>query len=264
VILRVPGAAFGNICGFVYFDAQAGLSVRGGPEGDKDLAALPPMTFRMPMGELVRALSDDEAAGRGLPVPPSWLEHYGPQPKRDAPWRTDPALLGKTHPSFPDDVQVVVHDGEPRRTGKRAEQCWVRITGARDGPRKVVFTDEKSAGVTRAAFDQRHQGHPLVYTGILLNQPHQLTTIRQGQSLDFYANGGDGEAVRVTAAYVEERKGWGVVPCNQCGFCEGLDPPTTMAKTRFPDAPADATVQQFSSKCPKCGGLQMFAADDAG
>ncbi len=35
----------------------------------------------------------------------------------ETPWRTDPALVDKLHPWYPDDLQVLVHDGEPRRTG---------------------------------------------------------------------------------------------------------------------------------------------------
>jgi hypothetical protein len=45
------------------------------------------------------------------------------------PWRGDPDLVGRFHPEYPDNLQVVVHDGEPRRTGRGTEACWVRVTG---------------------------------------------------------------------------------------------------------------------------------------
>lgn len=260
VILEVSGLPppHTRVCGFVYVDPDAGLSVRGGPDGDASVAERPEMTLRMPMGLLVASLTAEEAAAKKLPATPSWLTHYGPQPARDALWRSDPGLRGKMHPGFPDDVQVIVHDGEPRRTGKQAEQCWVRITGHRPtAPRGYIY-DAKASGLSRVAFEARHAGHPVVYEGTLLNQPHQLTTVRQNDTLLFYGNVGQGAPLHVTAAYVAERAGWDVQPCDKCGFAEGLDPPTTMAKTRFPDAPADASVEQFTSKCPMCGGMQMF------
>jgi hypothetical protein len=36
----------------------------------------------------------------------------------DSRWRDDPLLKGRFHPDFPDDLQVVVHDGGPRLTAK--------------------------------------------------------------------------------------------------------------------------------------------------
>lgn len=44
------------------------------------------------------------------------------------PWRTDPALSGRFHPDYPDDLQVIVHDGGPRFTEKPPELIWVTVT----------------------------------------------------------------------------------------------------------------------------------------
>src|SRR5262245_29603588 len=43
------------------------------------------------------------------------------------PWRNDPDLAGRFHPRHPDHLQVIVHDGEPRRTKRGPEGCWVNV-----------------------------------------------------------------------------------------------------------------------------------------
>jgi len=118
--------------GFVYLDAQAGLSAKGGRAGDPDLIERPSLTVRLPIGAPGRMLTADDVRGRGLPAAPSWLSVYGPQPPADAVWRVDPTLRGTFHPRFPDDLQVLVHDGEPRRTGKGTELCWLRVVAVDD------------------------------------------------------------------------------------------------------------------------------------
>ena len=68
------------------------------------------------------------------------------------PWRNDPRLLGRFHPEYPDDVQVIVHDGGPRITDRRPEGVWVRVMGC-DGE---------------------------VFRGQVLNQPNQLEKVKEG------------------------------------------------------------------------------------
>jgi hypothetical protein len=46
-----------------------------------------------------------------------------------SPWRADPNLAGQFHAEYPDDLQVLVHDGELRRTKIVPEACWVRVQG---------------------------------------------------------------------------------------------------------------------------------------
>ncbi|MBX7192902.1 MAG: hypothetical protein K1X94_12630 [Sandaracinaceae bacterium] len=175
-------------------------------------------------------------------------------------WRDDPELRGKLLPDHPDDLQVLVHDGEPRRTGKGPEACWVRITGA--------------AGVLRSPVAPKGPPGPpdpslvrwlerTIYTGQLLNQPHQLTSVAQGASVRFVHAPGMPHPVLVTPGYESERPRWAVTPCDRCGADQMLDPPSIMAKTRFPDAPPGAVPVAFSAFCP-CGGTMLLAqAPDA-
>jgi len=158
-------------------------------------------------------------------------------------WRTDPALASRFHASFPDDLQVLVHDGEPRRTQRRPELCWVRVIGRDDGPaRPGAQVDDRA-----------------VYRAQLLNQPHALTSVRQGDTLRFYAAAGAKHPLTVSEAYLAERAAWRIGAC-ACGLYEGLDPPSTMWRTRFPDV--DAVAVAFSAFCPLCGGTQMLERVD--
>jgi hypothetical protein len=72
-------------------------------------------------------------------------------------WRDHPKLRGRLHPHHPDDVQVIVNDGGPRMTDRDPETVWVRVVGS--------------------------QGD--LFTGEVLNQPHQLLSVRQGDRIQF-------------------------------------------------------------------------------
>ncbi len=240
IVLELPTPPWGGtepFVGLVYLDAQAGLAARGWRETAPDGGGL---TVRMPIGVPGRVLTDDEAEARGLPAEPPWLAAFGPQPPRDAPWRHDPALLGRLHPRFPDDVQVLVHDGEPRRTGRRTEACWVRLDGADDGAPRLV-TDQVAQ--TRS------------YRATLLSQPRQLTSIAANGRLRLLANPGGRHPIMVTDEYLAQRAGWRFTPCTACGLHEGLDPPSQMAATRFPDLEAEARPLMFTARCAACSGM---------
>jgi hypothetical protein len=51
-------------------------------------------------------------------------------------WRTHPGLQGRFPDEFPDETQVIAHDGGPRFSDHRPELVWVTVT-AMDGD---VFT----------------------------------------------------------------------------------------------------------------------------
>ncbi|WP_434418110.1 hypothetical protein [Nannocystis pusilla] len=178
-----------------------------------------------------------------------------------APWHSDPALRDRFHPDHPDDLQVLVHDGEPRRCGRTPEGCWVTARGVRQTLRIPVAPEDASPPLRADAV--RWVERP-VYEGILLNEPHQLTTAHKGDTVLFVTSPGIPHPVRVTEAYVSERSGWSIQPCDRCGADQALDPPTIMARTRFPDAPAGSIPVAFSAFCP-CGGTMLLALieDDA-
>lgn len=238
-----PGGA--PFVGFVYLDAQAGLSAKGGPKGE------PTLTVRLPIGVDGRVIPDDEAAARGLADAPAWLEAYGAQPVRDAAWRRDPRLAGKWHKQFPDDLQVLVHDGEPGAVKRRPENCWVRVDAALDGPARPATT---AAG---AVLDRAR----VLYEGVLLSKPHKLTTYAAGDRVRFAPDPGGRHLIAMTAAYLAARSAWTVTACTGCGLTEGLEAPEAMAAARFPDA--DGEVQAFTAHCPLCGppAFRMFTRE---
>ncbi len=171
------------------------------------------------------------------------------------PWRNDPDLAGKLHPQSPDDLQVLVHDGEPRRTQRNPEGCWVKITGTAGALRSPVMPKGPPGPALASAVTWLER---TIYTGQLLNAPHQLSTVAQGATVRFVHAPGIPNPLMITAAYESERPRWAFTPCDACGADQALDAPTTMARTRFPDAPPGAVPVAFSAICP-CGGTMMLA-----
>jgi hypothetical protein len=225
--------AFPTFIGITYVDPEAGLSARGGPREDPNSAEAPLMTVRLPMpGASWTALTDDEISRLRLPSSHTWLRFYGAQPMPGtqwAAWRRHPKLLGRIHPDHPDDLQVVVHDGGPRLSRNRAELVWVRITGA--------------------------EGE--VFRGQVLNQPHNLKTVRRGQEVQFVVPSGGQHPLQVTEKYLRERVDWIVRPCNKCGLSELFDAPFDLIPKIFPNRPEGAVIGVFTTFCAHCGGLQI-------
>lgn len=145
-------------------------------------------------------------------------------------WRNHSSLKGRLHPQHPDDLQVVVHDGGPRLSNQRPELVWVSITAL--------------------------QGN--VFEGKVLNQPTNLTSVKQGQSVQFLVETGTEHAVMVTGKYLREKSNWKIAPCTKCGFTELFDAPTDLVKATFPNMPADAQLEGFTAFCPLCGGVQTI------
>jgi hypothetical protein len=229
--MNLPG--FPTFIGFTYVDPEAGLSAKGGPRDDSDLAERPSMTVRLPMpGVASKALSLEEIERLRLPDTPTWVEEfYGPQPKPGTKWgiwRQHPSLRGRFHPESPDDLQVVVHDGGPRMSEHPAELVWVRVTGV--------------------------EGE--VFCARLLNQPHNLQSVRLGDTIQFLVPTGGKHPVMVTEKYLRERANWIVHPCRKCGLSELFDAPSDLISKIFPDIPADAELSMFTTFCPLCGGVQ--------
>ena len=241
------------IVAFVYLDQHAGPSAKGGLESEAQLATMPSRTIRLSAQTQVRELTEDEVRARKLPAAPSWLASFGPQPAADAPWRNDPYLRGKFHAQFPDDIQVMVHDGDPRRMRRGPELCWVRVQRIDRAATRPVTAGH---GIERSHF---------VYIGELLNTPHTLQSVKKGDRIKLLSVAGMPNALHVTDDYLRERLEWQITPCDKCGATECFDPPSVMATVRFPDAPKDSVIQAFTSFCanPNCSGQQQLKRLDA-
>ena len=85
----------------------------------------------------------------------------------------------------------------------------------------------------------------------------EFVTVRRGESILFVHCPGIPHPVRVTGEYLAERSRWAIVACEGCGADQSLDPPSVMARTRFPNAPAGATPVAFTAICP-CGGTMTL------
>lgn len=68
--------------------------------------------------------------------------------------------------------------------------------------------------------------------------------------------------LQVTAAYLAERARWALAPCDVCGADQGFDPPSVMARTRFPQLRDGDAPVMFTAHCA-CGGTMALAALDA-
>ena len=149
-------------------------------------------------------------------------------------WRDDPRLKGRFHPENPDDVQVIVHDGGPRMTDHAVEEMWVRVTGL-DGE---------------------------VFSGTLVNEPRQLSSVELGSEIKFVASGCK-RLLRVTDDYIAERSDWKIVPCPNCGLDELMDPPSVLLHKVFPDAPKTGVMEMFTAVCGMCGGTMTVLSKEA-
>lgn len=235
------------VLAFVYLDRHAGPSAKGGLASDLALATMPSRTIRLSPATKLSELSAAEVHARHLPAQPDWLAHYGKQPDPESAWHRDPLLAGKFHASHPDDIQALVHDGDPRRMRRGPELCWVRMHRIDRAPTRRL---------TEGFEPSRH-----VYLAELLNQPHTLKSVARGDRIKVISVHGLPYPLHVTDEYLGEREGWKITPCDKCGCSESFDPPSVMATLRFPDAAPELEIQQFTSYCPNpnCNGLQLLA-----
>ncbi len=239
------------VIAFVYLDQRAGPSAKGGLASELQIATMPSRTIRLSADTKISELSESEVHARKLPPKPDWVAMYGKQPDPESAWHRDPLLAGQFHANHPDDIQTLVHDGDPRRTRRGPELCWVRMLRVDRAPTRRVTADFEPS---------RH-----VYIAELLNQPHTLQSVKRGDRLKVISVHGLPNPLHVTDEYLGEREHWKITPCDKCGCSEGFDPPSVMAKVRFPDAAPDLEIQQFTSFCPNpsCNGFQLLARIDA-
>ncbi|MBX7221089.1 MAG: hypothetical protein K1Y36_14165 [Blastocatellia bacterium] len=144
-------------------------------------------------------------------------------------WRTHPKLKGKLLEDYPDDLQVIVHDGGPRLTINPPELVWVRVMGVQED----------------------------LFFGVVLNQPHHLQLVEKNSPIMFLVSDHAPYPIQVRASYLQERPDWMVHPCSKCGNNELLDAPSDLIKVIFPNLPSDSELEMFSTFCGLCGGVQV-------
>jgi hypothetical protein len=145
------------------------------------------------------------------------------------PWNLHPKLQGRFHQQFPDDLQVVVHNGGPRVSQAPPEVVWVRVT----------------------------DGEGNLFTGTLLNQPDDLTSLSAGASIRFMVPESGALPIMVTDKYLHERSDWTIHPCNKCGLSELFDAPSDLLRVVFPSDSQQMEEEMFSAICGLCGGMQL-------
>lgn len=158
-------------------------------------------------------------------------------------WHSDPALNGRFHPEFPNDVQVLVHEGSFRFTHARPEVMWARISD------RVMI---KGAQGRRIG----------AYRAMLLNQPFELQTLHQQDEILLVGHAHYPYSIRVSELYLTERTDYDILPCNQCGLPELFDRISVLTATTFPDTPSDQHLMMFTSACPLCSGLLVVRHKD--
>jgi len=146
-------------------------------------------------------------------------------------WRNDP-LIKMRFPlaDYPDDIQVLVHEGGPRKTKVKPELMYVRVTG-------------------------RHSDY---FKGTILNVPTLLKTLKQGSVIIFKMNTGTKYPIRIFESFIRERKDWEITPCEKCGFTELFDPPSEIIMIKFPDMKPGESVEAMALFCDLCGGIQVI------
>ena len=149
-------------------------------------------------------------------------------------WREDPYLKNRFHPTYPDDVQVLIHNGGPRMSDRTPELVWVRVL----------------------------RQMPDHFEGVILNQPENLENLKQGDLIWFITSESSPHPLYVTQKYLDQRKQWTITPCDKCGFSELFDAPMELIDKVFPERPHNCTPEGFTTFCAYCGGVQIVFKSD--
>jgi len=146
-------------------------------------------------------------------------------------WRNDP-LIKTRYPlaDYPDDIQVLVHEGGRRKTKVQPELMYVRTTG-RSGE---------------------------YFKGTIINEPALLRTLKKGSVIIYKIDTGTKYPIRVFETFIREKKDWEITPCEKCGFTELFDPPSEIIMIKFPDLKPGESIEAMALLCDLCGGLQTI------
>ena len=219
---------------FAYNDPGAGPSARGvklaGETPTRDEARMaierPSHTVRLAGIQTIQ-LPNEWIEYLQLPIAPPWMAHVAPS-GGGTPWRTDPALAGRFHPQYPDDVETTFI-----LLGKKTlEKMWVRI----------------SEVVPRVG-----------YRGVLLNTSHLEPALAQGARVLIRPSKSHPPALWVPdGACADNLREWSSV-CEKCGFDLVFIPISELAKMQFPDAPPGAVFERMTTRCLMCKSTMHLA-----
>ncbi len=155
------------------------------------------------------------------------------------PWRDHTDLHGRFASEYPDDTQILIHNGSPRFSNQVPELVWVRVESL-----------------------SQHETGIDVFCGSLLNTPNHLSVIHKGDTIEFISGRGCPYPIMVTKTYLAERAVWNIIPCDKCGCAELFDAPSELLPKVFPNLPDGAILEAFTSFCPLCGGAQVVSHPD--
>jgi hypothetical protein len=139
-------------------------------------------------------------------------------------WRRDPQLAARFNGTERDDLQVVFYDGVPGHTGRSPEKMWVRTFG--------------------------NSGD--LYRGILLNRPHALTNVQEGDVVLFRAVNGAQDLFHFSTKYLQEREDWEIVPCSVCGLDEARFSPSELLEATIDDPERHPQINEILLPCTEC------------
>jgi Uncharacterized protein conserved in bacteria (DUF2314) len=240
VWFRMEIPSQGSFVGYTYLDHSAGFSAQGTMLKNEQLSDGGHVIVRLPLSEEApwRELTTEELTRYGLEAHPRWVqEHYGEQPTSGTEWglwQTHPKLRGKFHPEYPDDLQILVHDGGIRFSQSPPELLWVRTVG--------MDAD--------------------VFRGQVLNQPESLRLVRQGETVQFIVPEVGPHPILARPKYLAERKDWNISPCQRCGMTELFDAPSDLMKKIFPEFQqqmqgTEEELMAFTVFCSICDGVHI-------
>jgi hypothetical protein len=141
-------------------------------------------------------------------------------------WHQDPALAGKFHPQMPDDIEATfIHLGK-----KTLEKMWVRLEAA----------------------------HAVGYVGQLLNTSHVEPAFAAGVRVLVRPSRSHPPMLFVPQVAAQNLERW-KSECSQCGFDLVFIAVAELVKMQFPNVPAGAEMQQFTTRCLMCRGTMHVA-----
>jgi len=96
-----------------------------------------------------------------------------------------------------------------------------------------------------------------VFAAEVLNRPQQLTSVQQGDRIQFVVPQSGEHPIMVRGKYLTERAAWIVHPCTGCGLSELFDAPSDLIAKIFPNIRPGETVEGFTVICGACHGVQV-------